>query len=89
MLLQPPKARFEWFSAANKQTHKDLEILVWLFKECPTLNPKIAIAGFKPCKNVLLEAAKARFDLVLAAETYLKGIQGSLCGCLSKASPKP
>ena len=40
-------------------------------------------------QNVLLEAAKARFDLVLAAETYLKGIQGSLCGCLSKASPKP
>ena len=65
VLLQPPKARFEWFLAANKQKNKDREILVWLFKECPTLNPKVASADFnlnKTMQNVLLEAAKARFD---------------------------
>ena len=71
MLLQLPKARFEWFLAANKQKNKDLEIVVWLLQESP--NPKIASAGFHmntSMQNVLLEAAKARFQRVLAAETY-------------------
>ena len=44
VLLQPPKARFEWFLAANKQKNKDLEIVVWLLQE--SQNPKIASAGF-------------------------------------------
>ena len=50
--------------SSEQAKHKDLEILVWLFKECPTLNLKFAsgIQRNKTMQNALLEAAKARFD---------------------------